>query len=202
MLGRYKHADGGEYDLASINGRVKDPITGHWLGVYAIYQSVANGEWYARDAEQFTQRFKPIARADAVPVATIPDGYVLVPIKPTKEILQSMVAATFLDDHSHLEMQRRYSGMLSALPSRAAPPSPAADGLREAVLDAALVWACCPGHGAYKDGPSVEDTCEMLTEAVEAYHDIDIAQSIENCGQWTIAGMRAALAQPAGAKEA
>jgi hypothetical protein len=62
---------------------------------------------------------------------------------------------------------------------------------RDAVLDAAMVWAFCPSAGGYKDGPAVEDTCEALGIAVNAALGVDL-DSPSNLW-WTIDEMRAAV---------
>lgn len=46
----------------------------------------------------------------------IPEGWKLVPTEPTKEMLDGMTTATFLNDGSALEMHRRYNGMLGHVP--------------------------------------------------------------------------------------
>lgn len=40
---------------------------------------------------------------------------VLVPVKPSKEMLDGMATATFLSDRSNLEMHRRFNGLLDVL---------------------------------------------------------------------------------------
>jgi hypothetical protein len=42
-----------------------------------------------------------------------------VPVPPTRKMLIGMADATFLKDGSLLEMERRFNGMLDALPKRA-----------------------------------------------------------------------------------
>lgn len=42
--------------------------------------------------------------------------YVRIPVPPTKEMLDGMCNATFLRDGSRLEMERRFNGMLEAVP--------------------------------------------------------------------------------------
>lgn len=46
----------------------------------------------------------------------------------------------------------------------------------KAVVEAAVVWAMCPKTGGYKDGPAIEDTCELLESTVKDlidYNDVE-----------------------------
>lgn len=44
--------------------------------------------------------------------------WVEVPVPPTREMLLGMTCATFLNDGSLIEMERRFAGMLERLPKR------------------------------------------------------------------------------------
>lgn len=44
--------------------------------------------------------------------------WVSIPIPPTKEMLQGMTEATYLNDGSPLEMERRFNGMLKHAPKK------------------------------------------------------------------------------------
>lgn len=56
------------------------------------------------------------------------------------------------------------------------------------IADAAIVWTYCPSAGGYKDGASVEDTCEDLVAAVETYTGLRSPDD-----WWTEEEMRAAI---------
>lgn len=61
----------------------------------------------------------------------------------------------------------------------------------EAIAEAAKVWAYCPIQGGYQDGPSIEDTCEALAEAVARYWHYPATPEI----WWTEAERDAAIDQ-------
>lgn len=58
------------------------------------------GREYWRAASEFVPRRK----------------WISVPVPPTKEMLQGMAEATFMDNGSLLEMERRFNGMLEHIP--------------------------------------------------------------------------------------
>lgn len=68
-----------------------------------------------------------------------------------------------------------------------------------AVIDAAILWALCPDAGGYRhtakaDGYSIEDTCELLSRAVDAY----LGKSIKSPSyprHWTVTQMRERVAK-------
>ena len=77
----------------------------------------------------------------------------------------------------------------------------------QALVDAALLWALCPDAGGYMDGPSIEDTCEGLTAAVEAYLGVRVLPNSRRSkgGAWwsvaqTMKWVRKCLSQPTGVK--
>jgi hypothetical protein len=51
----------------------------------------------------------------------------------------------------------------------------------KAVVEAAIVWAMCPDSGSYKDGPAIEDTCELLGDVVKDLIDYDDVR-----WEWTV----------------
>lgn len=53
----------------------------------------------------------------------VAENWILIPAEPTPEMIAGMREATFLNDGSDLEMERRFNGMLENIPkSRRNPP--------------------------------------------------------------------------------
>lgn len=77
---------------------------------------VSRGRRYWRAAKEF----KPAAkkRKKKPPRTLARRRWVEVPVPPTDEMLRGMTEATFLNDGSLMEMQRRFNGMLDCIPKR------------------------------------------------------------------------------------
>lgn len=61
------------------------------------------------------------------------------------------------------------------------------------VVEALLLWSYCPQEASYQDGPSIEDVCETLGEAVENWTGVPQPQE-----WWTVDEMKAHLSDPLG----